>query len=105
MIDVEREKLIPLAEVPALLPPGRSGRRVHVSAVFRWVQKGLKGIRLEAVQLAGRRVTSREALSRFFQALSAGAGLTDAAAAKTRTPARRQREHEKASAACEAAGW
>lgn len=105
MIDVQSEKLVPLADVPALLPPSRNGRRPHISVIYRWVQKGLHGIRLEALQLGGRRVTSREALSRFFQALSANAGLSNPDPPKVRTPGRRQREHGKASAACEASGW
>lgn len=44
MIEINQEKLIPLSEVPKRLPPRPSGRRVHVSAVYRWVQRGVRGV-------------------------------------------------------------
>ncbi|MGC3967715.1 MAG: DUF1580 domain-containing protein [Pirellulales bacterium] len=106
MIDVNNEHLVPLAEVPLLLPASRSGRPVHLSAIYRWAMKGLKGIRLETLQCAGRRVTSREALSRFFAALSEQAGLTEPSTqARTRSPVARKRSHEMATANLEAKNW
>lgn len=106
MIDANSEQLVPLAEVPSLLPPSRSGRPVHLSAVYRWAMKGLKGIRLETLQCAGRRVTSREALSRFFAGLSEQAGLaTENANCGPRSASARKRSHEKADANLQAAGW
>jgi hypothetical protein len=65
MIDLATEQLVPLQEVPRLLPPRPSGKRVHVSAVYRWAQRGVGGLRLEAVRVGGTTYTSREALQRF----------------------------------------
>jgi len=42
-----------------------NGKRVHISAVYRWVQRGIKGVRLEAIRIGGTTYTSREALQRF----------------------------------------
>ena len=65
MIDVSREELIPIRLVPRRLPPRPSGRPVHVSAVYRWVQRGVRGVRLDAIRIGGTTYTSQEALQRF----------------------------------------
>ncbi len=73
MIDLQTEKLIPLADVPKLkLIPRRrrGGGRLDISTVYRWAQRGLRGIRLETIQVGGQRCTSVESLGRFFTALS-----------------------------------
>jgi hypothetical protein len=75
------EDLRSFADVPDLLPRRTGGRRVHVSAVYRWASRGIRGVRLEWVQVGGIRYTSREALDRFVAALS-GAAPADAAAAR-----------------------
>lgn len=61
----------PLGEVPLLdwVPP-RHGRRIHKSTLFRWGQRGLRGVVLETVQVGGTRCTSQSALWRFFAALA-----------------------------------
>jgi hypothetical protein len=69
MIDSAHETLISLADVPAQLPNRRGGRRPHVSCIYRWAQRGCKGIRLETLQCGGTKVTSLEALQRFFERL------------------------------------
>lgn len=38
---------------------------VHVSTVWRWSLRGIRGNRLECFSLGGRRYTSREAVERF----------------------------------------
>jgi len=70
MIDFQSEELISLADAAKLLPRRRAGRPVHVSCVYRWTQLGVKGIILESSQCGGGRVTSREALQRFFDRLT-----------------------------------
>ena len=65
MIDLNNEDLVPIGQVPALLPSRPNGRRLHISAVYRWVQRGARGRRLEALQIGGTTYTSREALQRF----------------------------------------
>ena len=106
MIDIETETLVPLGDVPNIVPRGPHGKPIHVSVAYRWSQKGLHGVRLETVQYGGRRMTSREAISRFVKRLSEKAGLAGGSdAPPVRTPAARRRGHEKANAACESAGW
>ena len=70
MIDIANEHLIPLREVPKCLPPRPTGRRIHISAVYRWMTRGLHGIRLETVKIGGTTYTSQEALQRFADELS-----------------------------------
>ncbi len=69
MIDISQENLVALADVPAMLPRRRGGKRVHLSCVYRWAQRGIRGVRLEVLQCGGTKATSREALARFFQRL------------------------------------
>lgn len=70
MIDVSREHLIPLRAVPCHLPSRPNGRQLHVSACYRWVLKGLRGVVLESIRIGGATYTSIEALQRFGDALS-----------------------------------
>jgi hypothetical protein len=70
MIDIATEHLLALREVPGRLPPRPTGRRVHISAVYRWIQRGVRGTYLEAVRIGGTPYTSLEALQRFADHLS-----------------------------------
>ena len=65
MINIDAEQLLPLSEVPRVLPPRPNGKPLHVSAVYRWAQRGRRGQRLETVKIGGTRYTSIEALQRF----------------------------------------
>ncbi len=102
MIDSSRETLISLADVPANLPDRRGGKRPHVSCIYRWGQRGCKGIKLEVLQVGGTKCTSLEALQRFFERLSAQANGEQP---RARTTTQRQRAAEKANAELAAAGW
>ncbi len=62
MIDTHHETLIPIADVPAHIPT-----RPHIATVWRWIQKGIRGVPLETSLIGGRRFTSEEALQRFFE--------------------------------------
>ena len=73
MIDVSTEHVISLADAARLLPARRAGKRPHVSCIYRWTTTGCRGVVLESVQIGATRCTSREALERFFAALTAGA--------------------------------
>lgn len=69
------EELIPVQDLPARLPPAKSGRRVHRAAVWRWVSEGLRApdgarVKLEALRMGRRWVTSKQAVARFFVRLS-----------------------------------
>jgi hypothetical protein len=73
MIEMNCENLISLREVPRHLPTRPNGKRVHISAIYRWVSRGVRGVKLEAIRIGGTMYTSTEALGRF------GMRLNDAA--------------------------
>ena len=53
MIDIEQEHLVALHDVPKLFPARANGKRIHISAVYRWVQRGVRGVHLEIVRVGG----------------------------------------------------
>lgn len=67
-IELSSEELRSLSAAANTLP-----RRPHVSTLWRWAQRGIRGIRLETILIGGRRYTSDEALDRFFTAATAAA--------------------------------
>jgi len=72
MIDIGAETLIPIREVPRHLPPRPNGKRVHMSACYRWIKRGVQGVRLDSIKIGGSTYTSTEALQRFADHLSSG---------------------------------
>ncbi len=60
-----QESLLTLKEAAKLLPGNP-----HYATLFRWAQKGCRGVRLESARIGGIRDTSREALARFILACS-----------------------------------
>jgi hypothetical protein len=68
------ENLVSVAEAAKIiserLPNRRGGRALSVTTVYRWFSRGLRGVRLEYVQVGGTRAVSLEALDRFFERLS-----------------------------------
>jgi hypothetical protein len=69
MIDVLAEELIRPIEAAALFPRSRRGKRIHVSAVYRFMTTGCRGVILESVK-SPRLATSRQAIARFIDRLS-----------------------------------
>jgi hypothetical protein len=99
MIDLTSERLIPLAEAAKMVPPARRGKKTHLSTLLRWVLKGAKApdgtlVKLEALRVGGRWMTSREAIQRFALALTPR--LDGGARPAPRTPAQRRRDDERA---------
>ena len=68
-IDVFEEEVLTLAEAAKVLPRRRRGRKVHTATLYRWASSGIRGVKLETVQVGGTRCTSKEALQRFFDEL------------------------------------
>jgi hypothetical protein len=68
--DIGAEAPITLRQAARLLPRRRAGRPAHVSTLYRWALRGLRGVTLETIQIGGTLCTSREALQRFFARLS-----------------------------------
>ncbi len=69
MISLERETLLSIRQAARRIP-GRRGKPIHVSAVYRWIQRGVDGVRLEVVRVGGTTYTSAESLQRFSEALT-----------------------------------
>lgn len=69
MIDLAHETLLTLRQAAKRFP-GRKGKGVHVSAVYRWANGGVRGVRLETLPVGGTLYTSVEALQRFGVALA-----------------------------------
>jgi Protein of unknown function (DUF1580) len=74
MIDIRREAVLSLAEAAqlTLLPRRRRGKRPHMATLYRWAQRGLRGVHLETIRVGGTLCTSVEAIQRFCDRLSQG---------------------------------
>jgi hypothetical protein len=97
VIDLTTETPISLAVATGMVPPGRKGKKTHLSTLLRWILDGAKApdgsrVRLDAVRLGGRWMTSREALQRFADALTPR--LDAPTPTIVRTPTQRQRAED-----------
>jgi hypothetical protein len=97
-----------LSAAGRLFPGHRGGSAVDPSTVFRWVTAGAKTpaggrVRLEAVRVGGRWLTSRGAVARFVAALTVAADPSPTP--PPRSPDARRRASEKAGERLTKAGW
>jgi hypothetical protein len=99
MIDISTEAVVTLTEATRHLPRRRKGKPCAVSTVYRWAQRGCRGVRLETIQVGGTKCTSMEALQRFCERLSRADSPEP-----PRTPARRRRAAEAAARELEREG-
>lgn len=100
------ERLISFSQAARLIPPSRQDRPVSPSCIWRWHRVGVtttdgRRVKLEAVWLVNRLVTSEQAVQRFIAALQpANVSPPDTPDSRpvlrTGHHARRQRESEKA---------
>jgi hypothetical protein len=98
-IDLRNESTLSLAAAARMLPPGRRGRPVSLSCILRWVLDGVRlssgqVVRLEAVRLGGRWITSVEALGRFADRQTPC--LEDSRLGPPRSPSKRERASNRA---------
>ena len=98
MLDLATEHILTLNDACGKLPRRRRGSRPHVATLYRWAQRGIKGVKLETIQVGGTLCTSVEALQRFFDRLSEPREPTP------RQSPHRQREIEAAERECREAG-
>ncbi len=101
MIDLETERLISLREVPKFLPLRSNGKRLHISGVYRWVNVGVRGVVLESATIGGATYTSREALQRFVDQLSAKSPSSSQPHRRVSAPGRRAERADRARIALE----
>ena len=90
-----------LSAAGRMFPAHRGVGTVDPSTVFRWVTKGAKTVggqvvKLDAVRVGGRWLTSRGAVARFVQALTPATEPASALPPVSRTPAARLRASERA---------
>lgn len=91
-----------LAAAGKLIPGSRGPGSTHPSTLHRWVRKGVRTtdgrvVKLGAVRVGGRWLTSRGAVARFVAALTTTANpTTTVAPPATRTPASRGRASDRA---------
>lgn len=111
LAEIQSGEGLSLSAAGRLFPGHRGGGSVDPSTVFRWVTKGTRAanghtVKLEAVRVGTRWLTSRPAVTRFVTALTAASGPIPAATKPTasRTPAARRRAAEKAVATLKAMG-
>jgi hypothetical protein len=88
MFDTQFEQPIPLSLAARETPNRRGGRGINSATIWRWAMKGCRGIRLQTAMIGGIRMTSREALARFFAAITA---VSDGEPLPARTSRQRQR--------------
>jgi hypothetical protein len=106
VLDLATETPLPLTAAAKLVPPGRNGKRTHLSTLLRWILQGAKRpdgevVRLEAVRLGARWFTSREALQRFAEGLTPN---LDRPAPAPRSPGMRERAAARAGRALDRLG-
>ena len=88
MIDLAKDAPLYLADAVRTLPK-IGENRPHVSTLWRWCRKGVRGTRLEYAKLGGRIVTSAKALNEFAAALAAADDPPPTPAAMPSTPRKR----------------
>ena len=99
--NLDRPAYLSLAQAARLLPAGRGGRPVHVATLGRWIATGSHSgdgevVRLQAVRMGSRWLTTREWLDDFARRLTPsfrGASTPSDAAALPRRD-RRQTSRE-----------
>lgn len=97
VIDLVRENVMPLREAAKRLPRRRGGRKVATATLYRWAQSGVRGVRLETIQVGGTLCTSAEALQRFCEKLTRQRGV--------KPPDLEQRSDKADEKALEQTGW
>lgn len=65
MLEIENETFLTLAEASKRIP-----RNPHLSTMSRWIDKGVRGEKLVATLIGGRRYVSETSLNEFFSALN-----------------------------------
>jgi hypothetical protein len=70
-IDTTVERTVPLAKAARQLESSRIEGHAHPGTLHRWRLRGVRGILLQCIKVGGVWHTSREALQRFFERVTA----------------------------------
>jgi hypothetical protein len=101
---LREESLLSLAQAAARFPGHRGAKRLHPATLTRWILAGVKGldgrrVKLDAVRVGARWLTSEAALQRFADAL-----VGSSESAPPRSPTERQTASARADAELRAMG-
>ncbi len=77
MIYIQDEEVVSLTDATKHLPKRRAGKCPHVATLYRWAQQGVRGVKLETIQVGGTLCTSLEALQRSPSGESRGLEFLD----------------------------
>lgn len=107
LVEIQTGHGMALSTAGRRFPGVRGNAGVDPSTVFRWVTQGTKAtdgsrVKLEAVRVGGRWLTSDQAIARFVAALTGGATAAETPA--PRQPSARQRSSEAAAKQLEQMG-
>ena len=94
-IDIQSETVVGLGEGCRAFPP----HGIADATMARYIQKGIKGVKLETFKSGGRRYTSKEAICRFIAAQN-----PDEQTVAAITGSQRRRQSEAARQALQEAG-
>lgn len=109
LIEIAEGRGEPLSRAARRFPSYRQGRPVTLSCLVRWIQNGVRGpggdrVHLEAARLAGRWITTPQAITRFLAAQSPELGNASPEHSTPRSPSARQRASERAARELERVG-
>jgi hypothetical protein len=90
---------IPIGKSPRHFP----GKPPHISTIYRWLERGVRGIKLESFCVGSRRYVTQEAIELFIQRTTA-AGPYSAAPSPVELSKERQRSIEEAERELDEAG-
>lgn len=91
----------PLAAVSREHP---ATKNVSPKTVGRWAQRGVRGVKLESIQIGGRLMTTTAALNRFLAALNSAPTSGTSTTPAPRSPTARQKASAAAAAELEKLG-
>ena len=103
LAEIQAGEGLSLSAAGRIFPAHRGEGTTDPSTIFRWVTSGSRAadgrlVKLEAVRVGGRWLTSRGAVARFVQALTAAAAPETTSGQPTRTPTVRRKSSERAAA-------
>jgi hypothetical protein len=82
--------LIPIRDLPAALPRGSRGKKIHKSTIYRWILRGVRGVRLRTTSIGGMTFVSPEDLAEFIRLLSSRASQAELPSVVSAAVRRRQ---------------
>lgn len=82
MIDHSTEDILPLSKAAREKVLKHHGRPPHISTLYRWATRGIRGVRLETLLIGGARCTTRQAIYRFIERTNEVEGKPVAAASR-----------------------